>query len=285
MPWVDGTIKTMIYARDKLANKLKNSRNEDLIGQHTLLKKQVKSRIRAQAKKYGADKLREGDHKGIWKYIRNITFSQKKNNSLAVKEELLNETFAIITYDEEAALPMIEMSCDNQDSFHFRPLAEYEVFRRLATTKVSTAGGHDGWTGSLVKMLSSYIAPNITKIFNLSIETGCFPDCWKLANVKPIYKQKGSKEDANNYRPVSLLPIFARIFEKAIGDQLSGYCLTRNIIPKQQHGFRKFGSCETALIEMTDSWFKAIDEGQIVGALMLDLSKAFDSTPHHLIIQ
>ena len=96
-------------------------------------------------------------------------------------------------------------------------------------------------------------------------------------------ERKGHKKDLTNYRPISFLLILARTFEKLIAGQLYTFCDERKLISDSQFGFRRNSSCEQALIAMTDSWLESLDQGEYVGALLLDLSKAFDTVPHQLL--
>ena len=110
-----------------------------------------------------------------------------------------------------------------------------------------------------------------------------------MADIRAIYKQKGSKSDPNKYRPISVLPILGRTLEKLAAAQLHGaqlynYCELNAIIPPQQFGFQRHSSCEMALLSATDSWLDALDKGSYVGALPIDLSKAFDTVPHLLLL-
>ena len=143
----------------------------------------------------------------------------------------------------------------------------------LSNLKVDTATGPDDLPAFLLKNLAKEIAPNISVIINSSINSGLFPQLWKKANVTAVWKNKGSKTDPANYRPISILPVLARMMEKEIARQLSTYCTSRDIIPQQQFGFRANSSCEIALLHALDGWMRAIDQGDMVGALLVDLSK------------
>ena len=105
----------------------------------------------------------------------------------------------------------------------------------------------------------------------------------KIANVIPLYKG-GSVEDPNNYRPISLLPTISKIFEKHIAKQLHIYLESTGLLNKTQSGFRKYHSCQTALINIVDSWLKQIDNGNLVGTIFLDLKKAFDLVDHRVLL-
>ena len=145
--------------------------------------------------------------------------------------------------------------------------------------------GCDGVPAFLLKSIATEITPNLTRILNSSIESSIYPSEWKRANVKAIWKSKGSKEDPKNYRPVSILPVLSRMFEKIISTQLYDFCEQHEVLPVEQYGFRRKSSCETALLAATNEWMKEIDRGKIVGALLVDLSKAFDSVPHNQLLQ
>ncbi|CAB4040696.1 Hypothetical predicted protein, partial [Paramuricea clavata] len=97
-----------------------------------------------------------------------------------------------------------------------------------------------------------------------------------MANIIPIYKE-GDKSNCGRYRPISVLPVITKILEKLICDQLRKFINGKNIISKQQTGFRKLHSTETSLLQITDKWLMNIDKGLINGVLFLDLKKAFDT--------
>jgi len=164
--------------------------------------------------------------------------------------------------------------------FALRGVSVEETLSELRKTDSSAAAGPDGLSGQLIRELAPSICSNIASIFNLSIKQGCFPSMWKRANITAIWKGKGSKEDPNNFRPISILPIIARVFERMVAAQMYTHCDQNRIIPEQQFGFRKKSNCEVALLKASDSWLSQVDAGLYVGALLIDLSKAFDSVPH-----
>ena len=103
----------------------------------------------------------------------------------------------------------------------------------------------------------------------------------KTADVTPIHKDK-EKDNKKNYRPVSLTPILSKVFEKDMYEQISDY--VEKFLSPYLFGYRKGHSTEQCLMTMIEMWKKALDERQVVGAVLTDLSKAFDCLPHDLLI-
>ena len=117
--------------------------------------------------------------------------------------------------------------------------------------------------------------------FNKAIKTNTFPEQLKYADVKPVFK-KDSRTDKKNYRPINILPNVSKIYERCINKQLEEYF--QALLSKYQCGFRKGYSVINALLPMFEKWRKSLDAGGAFGALLTDLSKAFDCLPHELLI-
>ena len=109
------------------------------------------------------------------------------------------------------------------------------------------------------------------------MQSGIYPDKWKKANIIPIHK-KGSKNLLENYRPISLLPIFSKIFEKCIYNSMYSYFECNNLFTSCQSGFRKKDSCVSQLLAITHEIYKNFDANPSLEtrAVFLDISKAFD---------
>ena len=114
-------------------------------------------------------------------------------------------------------------------------------------------------------------------IFQNILETGIFPDRWKEANITPVHKKK-DKQIVSNYRPISLLPIFAKIFERIVFKNLYNFLITNNLITKHQSGFRPGDSCSNQLLSLIHEIHQAFDDNRCleVRSVYLDMSKAFD---------
>ena len=138
-------------------------------------------------------------------------------------------------------------------------------------------------TLSSVRECADLICVPICDIFNQSISQGAFPDDWKYARVTLLYKQD-DRGDVNNYRPISVIPIVAKVFERIVYEQLYAYLEEHDILRQNQSGFRANHSTATALLEATDSWAYNIDNGKINGVIFLDLKKAFDPVDHQILL-
>ena len=106
------------------------------------------------------------------------------------------------------------------------------------------------------------------------------PDEWKLSQV-PLLKH-GERSDLNNYRPISIVPVVAKVFERIIYDQLYSYLTENNIVSSCQSGFRSLHSTATAPLEATDNWAYNIDQGNVNAVVFLDLKRAFDTVDHDI---
>ena len=130
---------------------------------------------------------------------------------------------------------------------------------------------------------SRYITQSLTHIFNLSIRCEHYPKDWKYALVTPIHKG-GDKWNTTNYRPISILPIISKILERWVHSVVYSYLDECNLIPCCQSGFRPLHSTETTLHDLTNTCYQAMERGEMTGTVFIDLSKAFDSVNHEIIL-
>ena len=127
----------------------------------------------------------------------------------------------------------------------------------------------------MIKNSANFIAPVLTKIYNECILTGIIPKDFKCAIAFPLFK-KGDSSSCDNYRGISVLSPFAKIFERLISHQITTFFTYKKIFSPEQHGFRSNHSCETALQTILDRWKKALERNENILALFIDFKKAFD---------
>ena len=148
----------------------------------------------------------------------------------------------------------------------------------------NSSPGWDGIPSRLAKrVLHSYIKP-LTLLINKSFCDGIFPDELKLAKVIPIYKS-GSIMELSNYRPISVLNIFSKIFERLMCNKLIQFFYQYNVLYQNQFGFRQGHSTHNALITLVDSITKFLDYGDIVIGVFIDIKKAFDTVNHKILLK
>ena len=135
----------------------------------------------------------------------------------------------------------------------------------------------------ILKQVSPCISPILSFLINKSISSNIFPKYLKTSRVIPIHKG-GDTEDVNNYRPISLLPPFAKIYEKFICIQLQYHLLSNNIISNSQYGFQKGISTSDAIISQLNYIYSNIKNNNIVFSLFLDFRKAFDVIDQEILL-
>ena len=158
-----------------------------------------------------------------------------------------------------------------------------EVERILRGLKVNKATGPDGLSSRLLKLVAPAIAKSLATVYNASLENGVVPGDRKAANVSPIFKS-GDKTSVHNYSPISILPVVAKVFEKLVHQQLYVYPQKHKILHQAQSGFRSGHTTQDVIVASVDDWRRGLDNNYLVAVVLVDLSKAFDSVKHDLLL-
>ena len=169
-------------------------------------------------------------------------------------------------------------------TFHFDLIDKDDVMKTITSLKAKESAGYDGLSTKLLKIIGPVILKPLTLILNQSLVTGIFPDKLKIAKVVPLYK-KDDHLIMDNYRPVSLLTSISKIFEKIVHKQLSKYFKDNKLFYKSQYGFREEHSTELASMELIDRVMSSIEKKHSPLAIYMDLSKAFDTLDHKILLR
>jgi len=201
------------------------------------------------------------------------------------KANLLNHFFASHSTldDSNAPLPADSGISHNGELLTDIVLTQGEVRDILSSLNASKATGPDGVSPAMLKQTANTFSKPLTRLFNMSIQQGVFPQIWKQANVVPLYK-KGDKSNPNNYRPVSLLSVVGKAFEKAVFKHLFNYLRVNNVIYKYQSGFLPGTSTTHHLVHLYHVIAKAFDNQMKIRMVFGDISKAFDKVWHRGLI-
>ena len=159
-----------------------------------------------------------------------------------------------------------------------------EILKIVSNFRNGKSPGSDHIGPKLLKSCLSELILPLLYIFNLSFSTGTLPNMLKIAKVIPVHK-KGVTTSANNYRPISLLSIFEKILEKLMYKRVYSFLSKHSVLYNYQFGFRKNHSTVLALIELTDSIYKHLDEGDYILGMYFDLQKAFDTVDHKILLK
>ena len=310
-PWVTAGILKSLKFRDKLYVKWK--KNNPSSEQYTLLENSYKSYCRLLQKTIRLAKAQyhhtqfenfKSDIKKTWKHINEILSKNKKTSDLPkylfdgnrtltenkAMANCFNNFFCNIgpTLANSITNPTNKAYTDYMkhnitSSFVFDTVTPDHVSKIIRKLKSKSSFGHDGLSSIQLKYISNAVITVLTHIINQSLCTGIFPETLKIAKISPIFK-KGDPHITDNYRPISLLPIISKVFEKVVFIQLYDYLVKNKLLYDSQYGFRKFHSTELAALEFSDKIMLNLDEGKTPIAIFLDLSKAFDTIDHSILI-
>jgi hypothetical protein len=237
------------------------------------------------------------DSTKLWKTLKTVISNAKKSSSvgyletavgLACKPQEIVQGFAQYFYEavtnirqnlQSLTSPVVCSVPKPNSTFRFSTIDETFVYDQLKKMKTSKSTGLTHIPARLLKDGRNALAKPLTVLMNRSLAEGTIPSEWKHAMVTPVYKS-GSKTDAANYRPISVLPVFVKILERAVHSMVYHYLQENQLLSIYQSGFRPLHSTGTCLIDTTNKLLHNIDRGLLTGMVFLDLSKASDTLDH-----
>ena len=178
---------------------------------------------------------------------------------------------AIKKYKNHPSILQIKSSFKYPKVFSFKYFNVEDVKREIINISSKKATPKGDIPVKILKWNSDIIAPALTECYNQNIKNSTFPNELKNADISPVYKKK-DRHDKSNYRPVSILPLLSKPFERILYEQIDNH--TKDILSKYQGGFRKKSSSQHSLLAMFEKWKKVLDDRGSCGALFVDLSKA-----------
>ena len=305
--WLSDETKALLKHRDAAQAKAASTRNSDDWRAYKSLRNNATAKMRGEKKTWERHKLNNKEHSSssLWQNVKSwlnwgnsgppsklfhngnmITkparLATTMNEFFISKVKTLRENIPAAVSDPLKKLR--EVLRERKCVFSMRPVPPSEVSKIISCLKNSKSTGMDYIDTWVVKLVATDILPAITHVVNLSITEADFPLPWKIAKIVPLLK-KGDQLLAKNYRPVALLPIFSKILERAVFLQLVEFLESNQLINSNHHGCRQGHNTATALLQMYDQWLEEVEEGKMVGVMLIDLSAAFDMVDHPILLK
>ena len=299
LPWITRDIRVMMRARSFYYTKAKKSRRVEDWEQFKKIRNRLTSCLR-RAKLQYFEKMSKESVKNpgkAWKEVNRLLDGGSKKGIDALRtnkgvitdrqqvvEEFCKYFSSIVGKIEDCSQGNSEEEEVCEVRFEFKQIEEGDTLKVLMSLDPNKACGVDGISAKLLKMVAPAISQSLTCLFNASLTSGETPKEWKSAHVTPV--PKGGDSDAvTNFRPISVLPVVTKVFERLIHHQLYNYLQKHNILNSAQFGFRPGLSTQDVLVSLVEEWREALDRDTLVGALLLDMSKAFDTVNHSILLR
>jgi len=178
----------------------------------------------------------------------------------------------------------LEILIDDQPELVFTETTVVEIEKIINSLLPKNSCGFDLLSNRMIKKEKKQFSKILSPLINESLNQGIFPEALKSAKVVPIFK-KGDKTNMNNYRPISLLPVISKVFEKVLNNRINQHLNENNLIDDNQYGFRPEHSTEDAIVKFVDHIEKELTKRKHVVSIFVDVSKAFDSCDHQILIK
>jgi hypothetical protein len=276
-PWMTPILKLLIDRRWRAYK----DRNWKLFAHY---KAKVKEEI-CKAKRIWAAKCFESQ-KHVWNVVKHVNNKSRKCDTKHLQDEVgglknLIEMVALefrSNLNDDCESPLLPI----KNAVFDLHINEYDVFRLLSRLRRKKAPGSDGISPRLLREGAFWLSAPLATIFNKSIQDLSFPSYFKIAKVCPVPKK--NRPEISDFRPISLLPIIAKLFERLVLNHMKTSLI--GMYGPQQHAFRPLGSTTSALVDIIDSVSSLLDsrDTDAVRLTCLDLSKAFDRLPHNRLL-
>ena len=317
LPYMNDNLRKAINVKASLCRKFQRTKTQEnwdkFRKQRNLVNKLKRSSLNQYFQKNCNNTTNKNKH--FWDIVKPFMTNKVKtnhqnitlfhNDSLISKQtevsNVLNEYYVNVTNDLCESDEVRQMSADEvidhykdhpsvksihefakyEQPFNFEPIQQSITLNKLKQIQSNKATGFDNISPKFLKIAANNLSYTLTPIINNSFLTSTYPESNKHAEVTPLYK-KSDRLAKENYRPLSVLSSTSKIFEGVMCDQLLKH--VSNSLSVNLSAYRKSYSCNNVLVKCIENWREALDNNCHVGCILIDLSKAFDSLPHGLLI-
>ena len=288
-PWMrDLQINELQSERNYLRKKAHQTKLEKDWTLFRNVRNKLKTKIRETKRLFYKKALSCNRPKEVWSTINRIL--KPRNRTIAHDPDELNEHFnTVATHltnlksktNSELHAFIDGMPTTRNTDFAIQETNYSEIKSALENIRNDCSAGYDNIPINLLKPVSNSIISPLVHIINTFIEHKSFPEAWKTARISPIPKIE-SPSKPSDFRPISVLPILSKVFERIVLNQLVHHI--ESLYQNTQHGFRKSRSTVTCLLKLRDDILRAMDRGEVTIAVFADYSKAFDTIDYNILI-
>ena len=303
--WITDGIKRAIKQKHKLFHTQLTNYSEADRDKWRVYRNMLNKIIRDTQRKYYKNLIKQYSNNciGLWKTLGSIISKknkQSKINKLKINDKLTNDPVQIANEMNDFFTgigPKLASKFENtrqnefmkfmgegcNKSMYMHKTNPTEIKKLISNLDSKKSAGFDELSAKFLQLCAPHISETLANIFNASISNGVYPDLLKTARVTPIYKT-GEKSDPSNYRPISVLSLLNKVYEKILHKRLYKYLTKFKILFDYQFGFREGHSTTQALIGITDRLKSAIDNNDLTCGIFIDLTKAFDTVDHNILL-
>ena len=304
-PWITNALRARIRRRNRLFSKFLRTRNQDDLKQFRTYRNKLTKDIRFAKRSYFYNYFSNLDNRSMWSH-----FNKLKANSMGVTDKpvvrkLVDRDTEIYDSDGIACAfanylkeissgssihpvlgsyqTYLNVISSNDRSFVLNPMIRSDLIKLLNELKDSHSAGLDGIKPKILKKTYCPLLDILLRLYNNCMTAGCFPDILKFTKIIMIYKN-GNRSCMTNYRPIAILSCFSKILDKYLNQQLQSFITKFKLVHHNQFGFVAGKSIDMALLKCIDFIRKGMVEENYVLSLFLDVSKAFDSVDHGILL-
>lgn len=303
VPWINNEIRILMKKRDlALKTSLGSKLNTDLLTYRSLRNKVVSELRKAKVTYYtNLIDSAKGNNNSLWRHLNNLTNKSNKHKKMTELNINGNSITDCVTMADEFNSYFVQsveeltkefrlvnplnypLRATSTDYFYLKEVSDVKVAEIINKLPNSKSDDIFRMNSCFLRKYKDVLVKPLTHLVNLSIRTSTFPSAWKQGIITPVFKS-GSKDSMSNYRPISILPVLSKIIEKVVVVQLSDHLEARQLLHPHQFGCRQGYSTEIANCCLIENVKKSLDKGNVVGAVFIDLKKAFDTVNHSLLL-
>ena len=301
-PWYDNHLKNQISKRNRFYKRYQSNRTSANFDASKKCRKKVKYLLSNKKQQYYNQLFSSSleDKQSFFRNLNNVLgrrYKKSRISCLVIQGEEITDDQRVANSFNQHFLTVGQQALTNINSekssiFHriertpfscyLNPTNVVEISTILENLKDNKSTSVDGIPSEVLKASSIVISPPLVKLINFSMQQGKFPDCLKIAKVIPLFKS-GDPYDLNNYRPISILTVISKVFERVVHNRIYRFLEKFDLLCESQFGYRCKRSAVNAIASITEMLREKSSKSG-TKCVFLDLSKAFDTIDHEILL-